>query len=101
MKVGEPGFPVAVAECGCRILVRVGSSFEVGDYGFTKFIMIPSVALANEIPEDIVSPWYNGNVFVSLKDAALEPSSPMHHMAKLYSILSSQLDEHSVLFSGC
>lgn len=45
MKIGEPGFPVA--EWGRRVLVKVGSSFEVGDHDFTIFSMIyvPSVVL--------------------------------------------------------
>ena len=34
MKIGEPGFPVAATERGRRVLVRVGSSFEVGDHDF-------------------------------------------------------------------
>ena len=59
--------------------------------------MIPSVALMNEIPGDIASSWYDGNVLVSLKDAAFEPSSPMRHMAELYSLLSSQPDQKRVL----
>lgn len=63
----------------------------------TKFSMIPSVALVNEIPGDIASSWYDGNVFVSLKDAEFEPSSPMRHMAELYSLLSSQPDQKQVL----
>ena len=29
MKIGEPGFPVAVAERGRRVMVKVGSSFDV------------------------------------------------------------------------
>ncbi len=89
MKVGEPGFPVAAAERGRRVLVRVGSSFEVGDHYFINFSMVPSVALVNEIPGDVASSWYDGNVFVSLKNAAFEPSSPMCHMAELFSLLSS------------
>ena len=35
LKVGEPGFPVATAKRGRRVLVRVGSSFEVGDHDFS------------------------------------------------------------------
>lgn len=40
------------AERGQRVLIRVGSSLEVhvALYDFTKFSMIPSVALINEIP---------------------------------------------------
>ena len=36
LKVGEPGFQVAAAERGRMVLVRLGSSFEVGDHNFTK-----------------------------------------------------------------
>ena len=97
MKIGEPGFAMVAAERGRRVPVRVGLSFEVGDHDFTKFSMIPGVALMNEIPGDIASSWYDGNVFVSLKDAAFESSSPMHHMAELYSLLSSQPDQKRVL----
>lgn len=43
MKVGEPGFPVAAAEYGKRVLVRVGTTFEVDNHDFTKFSLIPSV----------------------------------------------------------
>ena len=62
IKVGEPGFPVAAAKCGrLLVLVRVGTSFEVGDHDFTKFSMILSVVLVNEIPEDVTSSWYSGS----------------------------------------
>ena len=97
MKIGEPGFPVAAAEHGQRMLVSVGSIFEGGDHDFTKFSMVPSVVLVSEIPGDIASSWYAGNVFVSLKDAAFEPSSPMHRMAHLYSLLYSHPDRQNVL----
>ena len=35
LKVGEPGFPVAAAEQGRRVIVRDGTTFEVGDGDFT------------------------------------------------------------------
>lgn len=34
VKVGEPGNPLAAAERGRRVLVHVGTMFEVGDHGF-------------------------------------------------------------------
>ena len=45
LKIGEPGFPVAAAERGRRVLVRSGTYFEVGDHDFTKSSMTPSVAI--------------------------------------------------------
>ena len=83
MKIGEPGFPVAAAERGRRVMVKVGSSFDVADHDFTKFSMIPSVVLMNNIPQDITESWYRGKVYVSLKDAAFESSSPIRHMTEL------------------
>lgn len=49
LKVREPGLPVAAAERGRRVLVRVGTTFEVGDHDFTKFSIIPSVVLVVDI----------------------------------------------------
>lgn len=97
MKVGEPGYPVAAVERGRRVLVKVGTSFEVADHDFTKFSLIPSVALQNTIPDDITGSWYRGKVFVTLKEAAFEASSPMRHMAELSSILASQSCDKKVL----
>ena len=62
MKIGEPGFPVVAAERGRRVLVKVGASFEVGNHDFTKFSMIPSVVLQNQIPEDVTSSWYRSQI---------------------------------------
>lgn len=45
IKVGEPGFPVAAAERGRRVVVSMSKSFQVGDHDFTKFSVIPSVIL--------------------------------------------------------
>ena len=92
MKISEPGFPVAAAQCGRR--VKVGTNFKVGDHDFTKFSTIPSVVLQNQIPENVSSSWYCGQVYVTLKEGATEPSSPFRHMAELHSILDSQHSRH-------
>ena len=60
--MGEPGFPVAAAERGRRVLVRAGASFEFGDHEFTKFSLVPSVALVNKIPSALEDSWYCGQV---------------------------------------
>ena len=60
IKVGEPGFPVATAERGRRVLVRADEFFTVGDHDFTKFSLIPSVAFILDIPLQISDSWYSG-----------------------------------------
>ena len=91
IKVGEPGFPVAAAERGKRVLVKVGATFEVGDHDFTKFSLVPSVTLVNNIPSEISGSWYRGSVCFALKEGAFEPSSPARHTTELGSCLQ-QLD---------
>lgn len=89
LKVGEPGFPVAAAERGRRVMVRSGTTFEVGDHDFTKFSIIPSVVLLIDIPERIDDAWYRGQVLVGFKDAAFEKSSPLRHATELSMMLRS------------
>ena len=91
IKIGEPGFPVAAAERGRRVLVKVGATFEVGDHDFTKFGIIPSVVLINDIPDGFSGSWYQGQVNVLLKESAFEPSSPMRHTTELSCILENQI----------
>lgn len=38
IKIGEPGFPVAAAERGRRVLMSRGTSFEVDNHDFTRFL---------------------------------------------------------------
>ena len=91
IKVGEPGFPVAAAERGKKVLVKVGGSFEVGDHDFTKFSLVPSVTLVNTIPSEISGSWYRGSVYFALKEGAFELSSLARHATELASYLQ-QLD---------
>ena len=99
LKVGEPGFPVAAAERGRKVIVRAGTTFEVGDHDFTKFSIVPSVALIVDIPKDIHESWYQGQVIVSFKDAAFEASSPIRHATELSHVLSRSDELHKpVLF---
>ena len=61
VRVGEPGYPVAAAERGRRVLVREDEYMQVGDHDFTKFSLIPSVVFIINVPEDICDSWYTGN----------------------------------------
>ena len=87
IKIGEPNFPVAAAERGRRVAVRMTKSFEVGDHDFTKFSLIPSVCLVITIPETVSDSWYRGRVFVGIKDAIFQPYSPIHHATEIIATL--------------
>lgn len=45
IKVGEPGFPVAAAERGRRVLSSRDATFEVGDHDFTRMSMHCTICL--------------------------------------------------------
>ena len=99
IKVGEPGFPVAAAERGRQVLQASGSRFLVGDHDFTKFGLIPSVALQITIPDDISGSWYSGKVNIGLKESAFEPSSPLRHACELNQLIATaESDRKPILF---
>ena len=79
VKVGEINCPVAAAERGQRVLLLPNEFLTVADHNFTKFGIVPSVILVNNIPEEISESWYCGQVFVSPKDTMFEPSSPLRY----------------------
>ena len=60
VKVGEPGFPVALAERGRRVPVRLDKFLTVGDHDFTKFSLILSIVFFVDIPHQISDSWYSG-----------------------------------------
>ena len=87
LKVGEPDFPVAAVDRGKRVLVAKDTALSVGDHDFTKVKIVPSVALVVEVPEAVSDSFYNGQVVVTLKEAAFQPSSAIRHSAELLSTL--------------
>ena len=96
--MGEPGYPVAAAERGCQVIVSFQNTFAVGDHDFCKFSFIPSVTILVDIPERIECSWYSGQVFVGIKDAAFEPSSPLRHATELYNCLVNRMEGRHILF---
>ena len=77
VKIGEPKFPVALAECGRRVPMAVNESLQADDHNFTKFGIIPSVTFLVDVPDNINGSWYTGNVYVGVKDSIFEASSPL------------------------
>ena len=98
LKVGEPGYPVAAAERGRRVIVSLREVFEVADHDFTRFSIIPSVIFRIDIPDSIDGSWYSGQVRVLLKDAAFQPSSAIRHATELNSWLCTRIGDRSILF---
>ena len=49
-------------------MVKAGSNFDVANHDFTKFRVIPSIVLMNNIPPVITESWYRGKVYVVKND---------------------------------
>ena len=97
-KVGEPGLPVAAVERGKKVIVTTsGKKFAVADHDFTKFAIIPSVTMICDIPENIDGSFYRGQVLIGLKDAALEPSSPLRHTTELSKVILERKIQSPIL----
>ena len=81
---------MVAAERGRQVLVHSSTRFQVADPDFTRFSVIPSVALKVDIPDSISGSWYSGDVHVLYKDSAFEPSSNVQHAAKLAALLNNK-----------
>ena len=94
----EPGYPVAAVDRGKRVIVARNRDFLVADHDFTRFSLVPSVSFSIDIPEEISESWYQGQVGVTLKEASMQPSSPLRHAAEL--VKRSILMSHPLSFSS-
>ncbi|KAI8484568.1 hypothetical protein Bbelb_376750 [Branchiostoma belcheri] len=88
IKVGEPGFPVAAVDRGKSVLVAKNTTFAVPDHDFTKLKLTPSVILVSDVPESADDSFYRGKVFIALKNATFQSSSPIRHQTELYDVLN-------------
>ena len=88
IKIGEPGCPVAAVERGKSVLVAMGKRLEEADHDVTGLSMTPSVSLLGDVPDSIEGSFHHGKVFVTLKENAFQPSSPIRHMSELNELLS-------------
>ena len=50
-KILQPGYPIAAASRGKKVLVGVNETFAVGDHDFSKFALIPDAVLVHDIHE--------------------------------------------------
>ena len=89
---------MASAERGYHVVVAFQLQLLAADHDFTKFSIISSVVLLNDVPPVISGSWYDGQVYIMCKDAAFEPSSPVRLSAELYNIIKEKAIERSVLF---
>lgn len=80
------------------MIVSSTDTYSVADHDFCRFSLIPSVILVIDIPSSIDGSWYDGQVFVGLKEAGFEPSSPIRHATELHKCIQPLMGNRSILF---
>ena len=87
--VGEPGNPISSGVRGHhRALVPMGGpTLAALDHDFHLHGIVPSVALAIEIPDSHTDSFFTGQPFVSNKDKVTQPSSPHRHSAEIVQLV--------------
>ena len=66
-----------------------GPTLAALDHDFHLHGIVPSVALATEIPESSNDSFFSGQPFVSKKDKVTQPSYPHRHSAKTVQLVRS------------
>ena len=88
MHVGEPDIPLATLLRGRRVMTLKGSEPDASDHDWHRFSLTPSVCLWNTIADSIEKLFYEGKVFVMLKNALFERSSPLRHQAEKEKVIN-------------
>ena len=97
--IGEPGALVSTGVRGKKTLAPVTSQLSALDHDVqSKSSLTPSVTMICEIPDDINTTFYRGDVRVCLKDAVFQASSPFRHAAELSQILKRRGEVPPILF---
>ncbi|PKB95198.1 hypothetical protein RhiirA5_475802, partial [Rhizophagus irregularis] len=73
-----------------RSMVAQNSTLAAADHDFTKLSITPSVTFFISIPNEISGSFYDGQVFVSYKDATFEPSNAIRHSTEFLNALNIQ-----------
>ena len=87
MKVGSPGYPLALSSKARKVFVPSDLRFEAADHDMCmKFPLVPSLfgeVVWNENGSYALGDCHNLKVKCVLKDAAIYPSKPFQHAAEL------------------
>ena len=103
--VGDPGLPISTGvrahHKGLTVLGQHG--LLCLDHDYHVACIVPSVCFQVDIPEHQRDSWYNGQVYLTVKDNVFEPSSPIRLANETVSILHELTDvgpDHRTTFKS-
>jgi len=81
-KIGESGYPIAAVEREKQVIVSYNKSFIINDHDFTKCEIISNMIIFYDISAFIEESFYQGKVYIELKDLIFQPSNSIRHTVK-------------------
>jgi len=93
MKCGKPGFPVAAAERGWRVIVSLNEEFQVGDHDFTRIQHNPKCHVSIDT---IKGSWYSDQVRVKRGGVSTVLTNETWSRTELLAHYTTRKQVHSV-----
>jgi hypothetical protein len=95
-KIGDPNDALAVLERskGCW---QSQHAAQASMHDFASFKGNPSVWLMTHIPDCALESFYRGIVYVCIKDAVFQPSTPLRHATEVKGIIGDKMKDLRVL----
>jgi hypothetical protein len=93
--VGEPEKPVSalLRHHNRSLTTKDNTTIVALDHDYHVCGLVPSVTFKVNIPEDPRDSFYQGNVYIHVKDKIFEPSSAMRHAAETVLVLREQSED--------
>ena len=91
--VGEPGTPEASTSHNRKAWTTKKISLESSDHNYHSVNLTPSVNLLCSIPLVATNSFYDGQIYVGVKDSIFEGSDPVRHMIELLHVLRKEYEE--------
>ena len=95
--VGQPGTPKVATSHIQKAWTAKDVTLESSDHNYHAVNQTPSVHLVFEIPENVTSSFYTGQIYVGIKDAVFKASDPFRYVVKLLSVYTQRKESTACL----
>ncbi|KAK3084947.1 hypothetical protein FSP39_021903 [Pinctada imbricata] len=96
--IGEPGIPISTGVRGHNKVMAPasGPALVETDYDFHNAGIIPSVAFVSDIPVNPNDSFFQGKIYVTVKDKIFQHSSSFRHATELLRIIRNNYSDEGV-----
>ncbi|KAK3095270.1 hypothetical protein FSP39_012504 [Pinctada imbricata] len=96
--IGEPGIPISTGVRGHNKVMAPasGPALVATDHDFHNAGIIPSVAFVSDIPVNPNDSFFQGKIYVTVKDKIFQHSTPFRHATELLRIIRNNYSDEGV-----